>query len=205
MQWRLFGTIAALKRISFSSVPTMSSPSSKSYSLTAIVLHWVLAVAIVFLFFFGLYMVDLPFSIQKLQYMNWHKWVGILILVFSVLRLINRIVKRPPALPASMAQKMPRWQHIAHHGTHHMMYLLFFVVPLLGWAYSSAAGFPIVLFGQFPLPDFVPVSAQLAQAIKPWHKFAAFALMGLIVLHILAVIKHQVIDRDGLLERMRPW
>lgn len=183
----------------------MSSPSNKRYGLVAIALHWLLAVAIVFLFFFGLYMVDLPFSMEKLKFMNWHKWVGVLILVLSVLRLINRIMRKPPALPASMADKMPRWQHIAHHGTHHMMYLLFIVVPLLGWAYSSAAGFPIVLFGQLPLPDFVPVSPELASAIKPWHRIAAFALMGLIVLHILAVVKHQVIDRDGLLKRMLPW
>jgi len=183
----------------------MTPPSANRYSLTAIVLHWLLALAIVFLFFFGLYMVNLPFSIEKLKFMNWHKWVGVMILALSVLRLLNRLVKRPPALPASMAQKMPRWQHIAHHGTHHMMYLLFFVAPLLGWTYSSAAGFPIVLFGHFPLPDFVPVSAELAAAIKPWHRIAAFALMGLIVLHILAVIKHQWMDRDGLFQRMRPW
>lgn len=183
----------------------MPTSNPKRYGLLAITLHWLLAVAIVFLFFFGLYMVDMPFSVAKLKYMNWHKWVGIMILVFSVLRLINRLVKRPPALPESMAQKMPRWQHIAHHGTHHMMYLLFLVVPLLGWAYSSAAGFPIVLFGHIPLPDLVSANPELALAIKPWHQLAAFALMGLIVLHILAVVKHHVIDRDGLLKRMLPW
>ncbi|THU04412.1 cytochrome b [Lampropedia puyangensis] len=174
------------------------------YSLTAILLHWLLAAAILFLFFFGLYMVDLPFSMQKLKYMNWHKWAGVLVLVLSIVRLATRLIKRPPPLPQRMAEAMPRWQHVAHHGTHHLMYLLFFAVPLLGWAYSSAAGFPIVLFGQLPLPDFVPASPELAQLIKPWHKLAAFALMGLIVLHVLAVVKHQFIDRDGLIGRMLP-
>jgi cytochrome b561 len=75
-------------------------------------------------------------------------------------------------------------------------------VPLMGWAYSSAAGFPIVLFGVLPLPDFVPVDRELAEALKPWHGRLAFALAGLVVLHVLAALKHQFVDRDGLIARM---
>jgi cytochrome b561 len=97
---------------------------------------------------------------------------------------------------------MPRWQHWAHHGTHHALYTLFFLVPLTGWAYSSAAGFPIVLLGVLPLPDFVPVDKALADFIKPWHQAAAFGMAGLALLHIAAALKHHFIDRDGLLARM---
>jgi len=75
-------------------------------------------------------------------------------------------------------------------------------VPLLGWAYSSAAGFPIVLFGLWPLPDFVSASPDLAEAIKPWHAWAAYALAALVVLHVAGALKHALIDRDGLLARM---
>ena len=77
-------------------------------------------------------------------------------------------------------------------------------VPLVGWAYSSAAGFPIVLFGVLPLPDFVSASKPLAELIKPWHQITAFALAGLVVLHVAAAIKHHFIDKDGLLLRMMP-
>ena len=99
---------------------------------------------------------------------------------------------------------MPGWQRVAYHGTHHLMYLLFFVVPLVGWAYSSAHGYPIVWFGVLPLPDFVPVDKALAEAIKPWHEISAFALMGLVGLHVAAALKHHFIDKDDLLQRMRP-
>jgi cytochrome b561 len=92
----------------------------------------------------------------------------------------------------------------AYHATHHLMYALFFAVPLLGWAYSSAAGFPIVLFGQIPLPDFVGADKALAEAIKPLHELSALALMGLAALHVAAALKHQWVDRDGLLLRMMP-
>jgi cytochrome b561 len=99
---------------------------------------------------------------------------------------------------------MPAWQRIAHHGTHHALYALFFVVPLVGWAYSSAAGFPIVLFGVLPLPDFVPADKALSEIIKPLHALSAFALAGLALLHIGAALKHQLFDRDNLVARMLP-
>jgi cytochrome b561 len=99
---------------------------------------------------------------------------------------------------------MPGWQTAAYHATHLALYALFFIVPLVGWAYSSAAGFPIVLFGVLPLPDLVSADKALAELIKPWHEISAFALAGLVVLHVAAAIKHQLVDRDGLMQRMLP-
>lgn len=179
------------------------TPTSR-YTRTAMLLHWVLAVGLLGLLVFGWYMVGLPFSPSKLKFYNWHKWAGVTILVLSALRLLWRLTHRPPALPARMTATMPRWQHMAHHGVHHLLYVLFFAVPLLGWAYSSAAGFPIVWFGIWPLPDFVAPSPELAEAIKPLHMIAAYTLAALIALHIAAALKHQLIDHDGLLRRMWP-
>jgi cytochrome b561 len=174
------------------------------YTATAKLLHWILALALIAAIGMGLYMVSLSFSPQRLKLYNWHKWLGVSILLLSLLRLGWRLANKPPALPAAMQAKMPAWQHKAHHGTHHALYALFFLVPLLGWAYSSAAGFPIVFLGLVPLPDWVPVSPALAETIKPLHQWSAYALAGLIVLHIAAALKHQLIDRDGLLLRMLP-
>ncbi len=178
--------------------------SIQRYSGTAIVLHWLLALALIGLFVVGLYMTSLPFSPQRLKLYNWHKWAGVVVLTLSFLRLAWRLTHRPPELPAAVAAAMPRWQHWAHHGTHHALYALFFAVPLLGWAYSSAAGFPIVVFGVLPLPDFVPADKALAELIKPWHKLGAYAMAALVGLHVAAALKHQLIDRDGLLSRMLP-
>jgi cytochrome b561 len=183
---------------------TQPTSTATRYTLTAIVLHWVLALAILGAFAAGIYLDDLPFSPVKLKLINWHKWAGVTILFLSVLRLVWRLTHRPPALPSRIERAMPTWQRIAHHGTHHLLYLLFFAVPLLGWAYSSAKGFPIVWFGVLPLPDLVPVDKALADALKPLHALAAFSLIGLVALHVAAALKHQFIDRDGLLDRMRP-
>ena len=179
-------------------------PHSARYTPTAIALHWVLGLALIGLFAVGIYMHELPFSPMRLKLYNWHKWAGVTVLVLSVLRWVWRLTHTPPALPQAVSLGMPRWQHMAHHGTHHALYALFFIVPLLGWAYSSAMGFQVVLFGALPLPDFVPSDKALGELIKPWHAASAFAMAGLVVLHVAAALKHQWIDRDGLMLRMLP-
>jgi cytochrome b561 len=177
---------------------------SRRYTGTAIFLHWTLGLFLVGMFGMGLYMADLPFSPWRLKLYNWHKWGGITILLLSALRLVWRVTHRPPALPQAVSLAMPGWQLQAYHATHVAMYSLFFIVPLVGWAYSSAAGFPIVLFGAIALPDFVAASKPVAEWIKPWHEASAFALAGLVLLHVAAALKHHWIDKDGLLERMKP-
>ncbi len=173
------------------------APDAGRYSGVAVAFHWLLALMIVTSFCVGLYMADLPMSPTRLKLFNWHKWAGVSILALSALRLLWRLAHRPPAdLPA------PRWQRQAAHAAHWAMYALFFAVPLVGWAYSSAAGFPVVLFGVLPLPDFVSPDKALAHAIKPWHGDLAYVLAGVVVLHVLAALQHQFIARDGLIRRM---
>lgn len=172
------------------------------YSTTAIALHWLLGLFLVGLLGMGMYMTGLAFSPQRLKLYNWHKWAGMAFLGLSLLRLLWRLTHRPPALPTAIAQAMPGWQKAAHHGTHHVLYALFILVPLIGWAYSSAAGFPVVFLGLWQLPDFVPVSKELAATIKPFHKISAIALAAVALLHIAAALKHHWVDRDGLLARM---
>lgn len=174
------------------------------YSAVAILLHWLLAIVILAIFAMGLYMADLPFSPTRMKLYNWHKWAGVCFLLLTVLRLVWRVTHRPPVLPQAVTLSMPSWQMQAYHATHHLMYALFFVVPLLGWVYSSAIGYQIVLFGVLPLPDFVGADKALAEMIKPLHGLSAWALIVLAALHIGAALKHQWLDRDGLMQRMLP-
>lgn len=182
----------------------MNSQEPTRYTAVALLLHWILAAALVGTFAVGIYMADLPFSPDRLKLYSWHKWAGITILILSLVRLLWRLTHRPPALPAAIVSAMPSWQLRVYHATHVALYALFFLVPLIGWAYSSAAGFPVVLFGVLPLPDFVPASKELAALIKPFHEISALGLAGLVVLHVGAAIKHQWIDKDGLISRILP-
>ena len=104
----------------------MNQPASR-YTGTAIVLHWVMALAILGNFCLGLYMSDLGMSMLRLKLYNYHKWTGATILTLAALRLLWRLTHRPPAeLPA------PKWQHTAASVTHWALYALFFAVPLMG-------------------------------------------------------------------------
>jgi cytochrome b561 len=173
--------------------------SNGRYSGVAIALHWLMALLILCNFFLGLYMADLPLSIQRLKLFNYHKWTGATILAIAALRLLWRLTHRPPAdLPA------PAWQLRTAHVTHWALYALFFAVPLAGWAYSSASGFPVVVYGVIPLPDFVPKDKALAETLKELHESLAWVLFALVGLHVAAAMKHALIDRDGLLRRMVP-
>lgn len=184
--------------------PSHSSVRQTRYTAVAIALHWLLALAIVGMFGVGVYMTDLPISPLRMKLYNWHKWAGVTFLALTVLRVLWRVTHRPPVLPVAVSQAMPTWQTQAYHATHHIMYALFFVVPLIGWAYSSAAGYPIVWFGQIALPDLLAKDDAMAELIKPLHELSAFALMGLAALHVGAALKHHWVDRDGLLQRMLP-
>jgi cytochrome b561 len=172
------------------------------YTATAIALHWLLGLAILGSLALGLYMTGLPISPARLRLYNWHKWAGVTILLLSAARLLWRLAHRPPALPPQVLAAMSPWQRAAHDGVHRLMYALFFAVPLAGWAYSSASGFPVVWFGALPLPDFVPQDKALAAALRWLHRLLAWTLGLAVIVHVGAALKHQFVDRDGLIGRM---
>jgi len=171
------------------------------YTLTAIVLHWLIAVLIIGAFTLGLVMTDIPgFSMAKLRYFAWHKWAGVTVLFLAAARLLWRLKNRPPELSATM----PAWQRRAAHGLHHLLYVFIFAVPLSGYFYTLAAGFPVVYFNLFQLPVLIAKNPELAQALKAVHYWLNMAMATLVGLHVLAALKHTFIDRDGTMRRMLP-
>jgi cytochrome b561 len=179
--------------------PPQAMPAdAPRFDNVAIAFHWLLALMLVGSFSVGLYMSGLPFSIQRVKLFNYHKWAGMTILGLTILRLLWRLRHAPPPIPG------PAWQQRAAKATHAAMYLLCIAIPMVGWAYSSAKGFQIVVYGVLPLPNLLMVDPDLAEAIKPWHGRLAFALAALVLLHVAAALKHHFVDRDGLLHRMRP-
>jgi len=175
----------------------MSTPAPR-YSAPAIVLHWLLAAGIVVGFLIGLQMADAPVSPARVRWTNYHKWVGLTILALSALRLLWRLANRPPRLPASMRA----WQRTASNCLHRLLYLCFFIVPIAGWAYSSALGFHVVYLGVIRLPDLAPKDKALAELLGQMHATLAWSLAALVGLHVAAALKHQFIDKDDLLARM---
>ena len=170
------------------------------YGATAILLHWLVAVLIVAAFALGVVMVDIPgLTPTKLRYFSWHKWLGVTVLALAALRLLWRWWRGvPPAVP------MPRWQQRASAVGHAMLYGLMFAVPLSGYFYSLAAGVPVVYLGLWPMPVLIEADPVLKPLLKQLHLVLVYTLLVMVMVHLLAALKHQLIDRDGLLRRMLP-
>lgn len=171
------------------------------YDSIAIALHWLIAIAIIGSFSLGFYMSDLPLSPQKLKFYSWHKWAGVTIFLFVLVRLLWRLSHRPPEMPDSI----PAWQRKVAAATHVLLYLLMVVVPITGWLMSSAKGFQTVYFGVLPLPDLLAKNAELGDLLQQLHMLLNYSMAALVVAHLGAALKHHFIDRDEVLVRMLPF
>lgn len=174
-----------------------NSPST--YGLVSMLLHWLVAAAVIVLFASGLWMVGLDYySSWYRTAPAWHKGLGMLLLLSMVLRLAWRFASPGPAPLATPGAPARRLATLAHG----VLYLLLFTVPLSGYFMSTAKGRPIDVFGWFEVPALfsgLPGQADLAGVA---HEYLAWALVILAALHALAALKHHFIDRDPTLVRM---
>lgn len=172
-----------------------------SYTRTAIALHWLTFFLILAAFPLGLIMHDLPLSPLKLKLLSYHKWLGVTVFLLAAARLAWRATHTPPPLPSGM----PPWQQKFAHGLHHLLYLLLFAIPLSGWLMSSAKGFQTVYLGVLPLPDLIGKDKALGDLLWEAHKILNYGMLALVTIHAAAALKHQFIDRDGVLAQMLPF
>ena len=171
------------------------------YTPVAISLHWLIALLIFAGWGLGFYMSDLPLSPAKLRYYSWHKWMGVTTFILVILRVGWLATHPAPSLPRAM----PPWQTRTARVTHLVLYLLMFVIPLSGWLMSSAKGVPTVYFGVLPIPDLIGKDKAMGDVLVVVHQSLAFGLAALAGLHVAAAIKHQWMDRDGVMGRMVPF
>lgn len=172
--------------------------AARTYSRTAIALHWLVALFIAAAFPLGVYMSDLALSPLKLRLYAYHKWLGVTVFALVLLRLGWRLTHAAPPWPNTMS----RWQRRAAAITHAALYVLMLAIPLTGWLMSSAKGVPTVWLGLVPLPDLIGKDEALGSALRSVHAALNYALLALVLVHVAAALKHRFIDRDDVLARM---
>ncbi|MBC3921088.1 cytochrome b [Undibacterium sp. CY18W] len=175
-------------------------PATYKYSNVSIVLHWLIALLIIAAFALGTIMTDMKFSPTKLQYFSYHKWLGVTVLALVAIRLLTRLFNKAPPYPANMG----KLQTQAANATHILLYVLMFAVPLSGYFYTLASGYPVVYLGLFQLPVLMGPNPELKETLKELHETLNYVMLALVLLHVAAALKHHFIDKDGLLNRMRP-
>ncbi len=186
-----------------------AAESPTRYGLVAIILHWAIALSILGMLIMGfVFMENENLSLsQRYELFQWHKSIGITILLLSLFRLGWRLGHPPPALPDTLKP----WERIAARVTHWGFYGVMIGMPLTGWLIVSTSplNVPTVLYGLIPWPH-LPFFADAAdpQAISDRfagaHEVLAFGAIGLVFLHVGAALKHHFVLKDDVLIRMLP-
>ena len=183
------------------------APRSR-YTTVAICFHWVIAVLILTNLIVGFRMAFLK-GLAEFNIFQLHKSIGITILLLSVARLGWRLANPPP--PESTSLKP--WETVAAQTVHWGFYVIMIGMPLSGWVVVSTSPYnlPTLLYHLVPWPH-LPIVHDLAAAPKAsvnhlfdaTHVALAWGTLGLLALHVGAVIKHQFLDGHPVLHRMMP-
>ncbi len=174
---------------------------TRLYSAFSRWLHWLVALAIGIQYFLAEKAeeaLDQGLRAEAGELFANHKSLGMTIFTLAVIRLIWRGMSAQPMLP----QQMPSWQILAAKLNHYLFYVLLMALPLTGWLGSSAAGYSASWFHFFSFPDMVAPSEEMRDMYFNWHEGLWTAFKILLLLHVLAALKHALVDGDGVLASM---
>jgi cytochrome b561 len=179
-------------------ISTTEEALAPAYTMTARILHWVMAVLILSMIPLGLVIAnDWGGPLQE-PLNDLHRSVGALIIPFILLRLIWRLAHPPASLP----DDIPALQRFAAHATHACLYALLIMQPIIGWIATSAYRVPITVFGWFALPPIWPENRPFSEQAFAIHGLLGTVIAGLVAAHIGAALFHHFVRRDGVLMRM---
>jgi cytochrome b561 len=162
----------------------------QKYKPAAMLLHWLLAVAIIGQAGLGMWMGDIPKGTpERAYYFNLHKSIGLVIALFILWRIAVRLKNTPPVLPP-----MPDWERIAAKASHHILYICMIVLPLSGYIASNFSKYGIKFFG-YQIAPWGPENKAIYEVFNTTHSVAV---------HVLAAFKHWLFDKDTVMQRMLP-
>ncbi len=173
--------------------------TESQYGLVMIVLHWATALGVVFLFALGLWMVGLDY------YSEWyrtapdvHKSVGFIVVVMVLFRLSWRLTQ---VMPAALANHKS-WEKLVSQLVHAFFYLAIVSMFVSGYLITTAKGQALEVLGFINIPSVVSKAESLEHIASDVHLISAYVIIGVMVLHGLAALKHHFLDKDQTLMRM---
>lgn len=166
-----------------------------SYGKFAKFLHWTMATLILLNYILGL-------TLEKSNLYNFHKQTGLTILVLLIIRIIWRLTSSYPGAVESLST-MERYAAKLGHLT---LYLFMLAIPLSGILMVNSYGYPLKFWGIFTLPAIIGAQSDSAsELISKVHEILANVMIAFVALHILAALKHHIIDKNEVLLRMIPF
>lgn len=175
---------------------------NKGFNKTAIIMHWLLAIGILYLLISSWWMLSLPLSSKEYDYRNFpfqlHKNIGIT-LTFVLVILFYVRSKYPPS-PISSPEMTP-WMHRLALMDHILLYTVVLVCCLSGYISSAYSGWSTTLWWVVELPDWGEKNKELNTLFSDIHMWSTWILLALVAVHISGAIYH-AFRRDGVVRRM---
>ncbi|WP_374644850.1 cytochrome b [Tabrizicola sp.] len=168
----------------------------EEFGLVTRLFHWTMMLLILGQLALGLRLANLEPGLANVWLYGLHKTLGFLALALILLRIAWHLAS-PPPLPLGPRNALFRTARAVHRA----IYLLLVALPLTGWAGSSATGIDVMIADRWIVPPLVRASEQAETFWFGLHRLLAFALIGLVALHILGALKHGI-ERDDTLARM---
>ena len=167
------------------------------YGPAAIILHWLLALLLTGMAALGWYMMSIEHTPDGDWCLALHKSIGMTVAALVLIRVLNRIANPAQDLPASV----PAWQIKLAAGTQRLLYLLMVAMPLSGYLGASYSKTGVQVFGM-ATPAWTVPNHDRAEQFFDIHSTLVWVLVALIGLHVLGALRHMLIDKDGLAQRM---
>ena len=170
------------------------------YPATSKLLHWLVAICVLTTAPVAITMTRLSEGPTRDTLYNFHKSLGVLILILMILRLINRLaVGAPIAEPG-----IEPWQKTVSSVVHTSLYVLLIAMPIVGYIANSAYGAPTPFFGLFDLPPIVDKNEALSTPLFTLHRWVGWLVIILVLIHVSAALYHHFVRGDNVLQRMLP-
>lgn len=173
------------------------------YSTVSIVLHWLIAVVLIWQVTVGIRLDQLERTDPDREWvLALHFSIGWTILMLALIRLAWRLLNGAPPLP----QSMPKWERISARITHAGFYVVLIGMPLTGWGMVSARpGPPPDVWWLLPWFDLPCYDAFPRGFLGGLHTNILLKLLWvLLALHIAGALKGWLIDRNEVLWRILP-
>ena len=159
--------------------------------------HWLAAVVVIGMLTVGLYFNDLPRGDEKTYWLRLHIGVGGLFFVFLWFRVLWRLISRSPQ-PVAQQQALQNLTRVVHW----LLLLCVLVMALSGPFLIWTKGAGINVFGWFAIPSPIGKMPELHEWMETLHAITAKVLLVTLIIHVLAALKHQFMDKDQVLARM---
>jgi cytochrome b561 len=176
--------------------------SKNAFGWVSVALHWFAAIGVLAMIWIGLqagWAEDAGDKDLHSAYMGLHISLGGTLLIFALARVFAHYAQTEPALPSAEPKALQGIARITHHLLLGAIVVQFVSGPLMVWSGAH----PINIWNAIALPSpFAERNREVHEIAEVLHTIGRWTLFIVIPVHVLAALKHEFIDRDGVLMQM---